>query len=105
MKISCTHYTPTPYGAACDLQKEFIRTGDMVLCGGCSAYSEFTGEEPIEPTSLTTEKLAVIARLSDGTVRQVRLTENQEATITGFIRALVKDVECYHRILKGVNLT
>jgi hypothetical protein len=107
LNISCLYYTPTPYGPACGLQKEFLRTGDMVLCEGCSGYKTFTGEEvePVNPETLTVEKLAVIARLSDGSVRQVRLTENQEAIVTGFIRGLVKNVECYHRILKGVNLT
>lgn len=42
MNHLCKHLIFTPYGQACDLFKTFVRTGDMVLCGGC------TNDEPFE---------------------------------------------------------
>lgn len=102
MQLSCKHYVPTPYGPACAIKKEFLRTGDLVLCVGCNNYLNY--EVIMEPENLTVQKVAIVARLSDGTVRQLRLTESQEAQILGFVAAIAHPLEWYHRKLKGVGI-
>lgn len=42
----CKHLVHTPYGQACDLHKTFIRTGDMIRCGGCQEAEPWPEPKP-----------------------------------------------------------